>query len=238
MTEHAVYLDLPRFGEALLARALKAPVSDLHEVLGAELRRGATMSERMRPLALGIHMAGNALTVRPGPGDNLMMHRALKMAQRGDVLVIAAEGVLAAQWGYLAALYAEHIGLAGVVVDGSIRDVDVMAERRYPVWATAISPMHPDKQASGSINVPVVCDGVSVNPGDLVVGDGDGVIVVPRAKALEAVEAVEHRVAEEAHAAMRIAAGESLWDIHGVAAAYDKLGLVEQVGCWEATRKR
>ena len=234
MTEHPVYLDLPRFDQALLARALKAPVSDLHEVLGAQLRRGATMSERMRPLALGIRMAGNALTVRPGAGDNFLMHRALKMAQQGDVLVIAAEGVLAAQWGYLAALYAERIGLAGVVVHGSIRDVDVMAERRYPVWATAISPMHPDKQAPGAINVPVLCDGVNVHPGDLVVGDGDGVIVVPRARAFEAVAAVEHRVAEEEHAAARIAAGKTLWDVHDLAAAYDRLRLQEHAGRWQA----
>lgn len=233
MTEHAVYLDLPRLPAALLARALKAPVSDLHEVLGPQMRRAATMSERMRPLALGIRMAGNALTVAPGAGDNLMMHRALKLAQRGDVLVIAAGGVLAAQWGYLAALYAERIGLAGVVVDGSIRDVDEMANMRYPVWATAIHPMHPDKQAPGSLNVPVVCDGVTVNPGDLVVGDGDGVIVVPRARAEEAVGAVEHRVAEETHAAKRIAAGETLWDVHDLGAAYDRLGLEEQAGRWE-----
>ncbi|HEY4371767.1 MAG TPA: RraA family protein [Burkholderiales bacterium] len=237
MTAHPVYLDLPRFDAALLARALKAPVSDLHEVVGPELRGAATMSERMRPLALGIRMAGNALTVQPGAGDNLMMHRALKMAQRGDVLVIAAGGVLAAQWGTLAALYAERIGLAGVVVDGSIRDVDELAHMRYPVWATAISPMHPDKQAAGSINVPVRCDGVTVNPGDLVVGDGDGVIVVPRARAEQAVAAVEHRVAEEALAARRIAAGETLWEVHDLGAAYARLGLAEQAGRWSQDAK-
>src|SRR4051812_44072088 len=175
-----------RVDSPVVERARSCWVSDLHEALGPIAARMATMSERMRPLALGIRMAGAAITVRPAPGDNLFLHRALATAGRDDVLVVAANGEAGAQWGYLAALYAERIGLAGVIVHGTIRDADQLAQMRYPVWATAISPAHPEKKGAGALNVPVVCDGVLVHAGDLVVADGDGVIVVPRARAATA----------------------------------------------------
>lgn len=222
-----VRLSVPRLDAALIERARACAVSDLHEVLPAEVRDAATMSDRMRPLALGIRMAGSAITVRPAPGDNLMLHRALRLAQRGDVLVVAAGGVPAAQWGHLAALYAERIGLAGVVVHGTIRDADALFEMRYPVWATSIHPAHPHKKAPGDVNVPVTCDGVAVHPGDLIVGDGDGVIVVPRAHAAGAVAATERRAQEERRAANEIAAGASLWDLHGLSERYGTLGIRE-----------
>ena len=222
-----------RVHPSVVERARSCWVSDLHEALGPIAARMSTMSARMRPLALGIRMAGAAITVRPAPGDNLFLHRALKSAGRGDVLVVAANDEPGAQWGYLAALYAERIGLAGVVVHGTIRDVDQLAEMRYPVWSTAISAAHPEKVGTGQLNVPVVCDGVLVRPGDLVVGDGDGVIVVPRERALEAVEYCEKRALAEKVAAARIAAGATLWEMHDLDAAYRRLGVVEYDTDWD-----
>ena len=222
--------------EAIVLRARECWVSDLHEALGPIDGRMATMSERMRPLALGIRMAGAAITVRPAPGDNLFLHRALASAGRNDVLVVAAGGESGAQWGYLAALYAQRIGLAGVVVHGTIRDADQLAEMRYPVWATAISPAHPEKKGTGALNVPVVCDGVLVHPGDLVAADGDGVIVIPRERAAAAVEASLRRAAAEREAAKRVAAGATLWELHDLGEAYSRLGIVEHKTGWEGSK--
>ena len=228
-----VYARNKRVDTAIVERARSCWVSDLHEALGPIAARMATMSERMRPLALGIRMAGVAITVRPAPGDNLFLHRALKSAGRDDVLVVAANDEPGAQWGYLAALYAERIGLAGVVVHGTIRDVDQLAQMRYPVWSTAISAAHPEKVGAGALNVPVVCDGVYVRPGDLIVGDGDGVIVIPRERAEEAVEYCEMRGAAEKVAAERIADGSTLWDMHDLDAAYRRLGVIEHLTDWD-----
>ncbi len=228
-----VFARIKRVDAAIVERARSCWVSDLHEALGPIGGRMATMSERMRPLALGIRMAGVAVTVRPAPGDNLFLHRALAGAVAGDVLVVAANGEAGAQWGHLAALYAERIGLAGVVVHGTIRDADPLAAMRYPVWSTAIAPAHPDKKGAGALNVPVVCDGVQVMPGDLVVGDGDGVIVVPRDRAADVVHAAEQRAIAEAEAAARIAAGATLWDLHGLGEAYRHLGVVERDVDWD-----
>ena len=222
-----VRVNVQRLEAALLGMARECAVSDLHEALPAQLRAAATMSHRMRPLMLGIRMAGSAVTVRPAPGDNLMLHRALMLAKAGDVLVVAADGIPAAQWGYLAALYAERIGLAGVVVHGNIRDADDLARMRYPVWATSIHPAHPEKKSAGEVNVSVSCDGVTVDPGDLVVGDGDGVIVIPRDLAASAVAATRKRAEDERVAAKQIAAGATLWDLHGLGERYLSLGIPE-----------
>ena len=228
-----VFIRTRRVDDAIIERARECWVSDLHEALGPIDGRMATMSERMRPLALGIRMAGAAITVRPAPGDNLFLHFALKSAGRNDVLVVAADGEAGAQWGYLAALYAQRIGLAGVIVHGTIRDVDQLAEMRYPVWSTAISPAHPEKKGTGALNAPVVCDGVLVHPGDLVVADGDGVIVVPRKRARAAVETSGRRAVAEEEASKRIAAGATLWELHDLEDAYARLGIVEYGVGWE-----
>jgi len=228
-----VFIRTRRVDDSIIERACECWVSDLHEALGPIDGRMATMSERMRPLALGIRMAGAAITVRPAPGDNLFLHRALKSAGRNDVLVVAAAGEAGAQWGYLAALYAQRIGLAGVIVHGTIRDVDQLAEMRYPVWATAISPAHPEKKGAGALNVPVVCDGVLVHPGDLVVADGDGVIVVPRKRARAAVESCGRRALAEEEAAKRIAGGATLWELHDLEDAYARLGILEHGVGWD-----
>jgi 4-hydroxy-4-methyl-2-oxoglutarate aldolase len=231
--QNVVYRRMRRPDPGLVARIARIPVSDLYEVLPADVRDAALMSPRLRPLALGIRIAGPALTARCAPHDNLMMHRALALAAAGDVLVVDGGEPSGAQWGTLAALYAEHKGLAGVVVEGCIRDADELAARRYPVWSTAISPAHPDKRGAGAVNVPIRCGGVLVHPGDVICADGDGVLVLPPTALAGVVEKGERRMAHEDEAAAAIAAGKSLFELHDLDRAFVASGVPERDAHWD-----
>src|SRR5262249_41730352 len=214
-----VYLKLPRPDPESITRASRIAVSDLYEALPAGSRERALMSSRIRPLISGAGVAGPAVTARCAPNDNLMMHQALLIAEPGDVLVVDGGTPSGAQWGYLAAVYAKKKGLAGVVVEGCIRDVDALIEHRSPVWFRDISPAHPDKKGPGAVNVPVLCGDVLVRPGDLVCPDADGVLIVRREHIETVLAAAESRASHEAAAVEAIQAGRSLFDIHGFAAA-------------------
>jgi 4-hydroxy-4-methyl-2-oxoglutarate aldolase len=226
-----VYLQVERVEAAVCAAAAAVSVADLHEAMGPTAGRMAMMGREMRPLIPGLRVAGPAVTAFCAPGDNLMMHRALYLAKAGDVLVVqAAEG--GAQWGDLAARYAKVKGLAGIVVDGWIRDSDELAALRSPVWATRIGPSSPRKSAGGLVNAPVTCAGARVEPGDLVVADGDGVIVVPRRDAAAVVERARQRMLREEAHRPELEAGRHLWDLHGCAESYAKLDVEEINGPW------
>lgn len=233
MTENVVYRRVRRPDARLVARVAALWVSDLYEALPPAVRDASTMSPRMRPLVGGIRMAGPAVTVQCAPGDNLMMHKGLLLAQRGDVLVVQGGEPSGAQWGDLAALYAEHKGLAGVVVDGCIRDADALMERRYPVWCKTIAPAHPEKRSGGAVNVPTLCDGVMVHPGDVVCADGDGVLVMRPEHLAAAAEKSESRMRHEAEAAAAIKAGRSLFELHDLAAAFAQSGVREIDAHWD-----
>jgi 4-hydroxy-4-methyl-2-oxoglutarate aldolase len=161
-----------------------------------------------------------------------MMHKALLLAEEGDVLVVDGGDASGAQWGHLAALYAKMKGLDGVVVDGCIRDADDLVEQRSPVWFREISPAHPDKKGRGAVNVPVQCGNVLVHPGDLVCADGDGVLVVPRENVEAALFAAENRAVQEAEAVKAIEAGKSLFEIHNLSGAFEATGLKVIDGIW------
>jgi 4-hydroxy-4-methyl-2-oxoglutarate aldolase len=185
-----------------------------------------TMAPNMRPLLEGVRIAGPAVTAFCPPGDNLMMHRALYLAGKGDVLVVASPES-GAQWGDVAAYYALRKGLAGIVVDGFIRDVDELRAMRSPVWATKIGPSSPQKAGHGLVNAPIVCAGVRVEPGDLVVADGDGVIVLPKRDAAAIVERALERTRREAGQRAEIDAGGHPWHMHGAATNYAKMDIEE-----------
>lgn len=226
MSGAIIYTRIPRPERRLIAEAGTLGIADLHEALGAVAGRMALMSPRMRPLSAGIRISGPAVTAYNYPGDNLMLHKALQLAEPGDVLVLTnGGGTQGALWGELAARYATRKGLAGVIVEGSIRDTDELRAMRFPVWSTAISPSHPDKRSPGAVNMPIVCDGALVNPGDVIVADGDGVLVVPRDRLEAVVEAARMRQSKEAGLKERIAAGESLFDIFGMQEIIDSLGI-------------
>ena len=136
-----VYTRIPTCDPELVRQAAACGVADMHEALGAIVGRQALMSPRMRPLNPGLRIAGQAVTAFNFDGDNLMMHRALRLATEGQVLVTSNGGVSrGAQWGEMATLNARRKGLAGVIVDGDVRDADAIMAMRFPVWSTAIRP--------------------------------------------------------------------------------------------------
>lgn len=216
-----------RVAPELVAHSREVTVADVHEAMGPA-GRAALMSARMRPLSPGQRIAGPAVTAFCWPGDNLMMHRALYLAQPGDVLVVVCQAELSgAQWGDMATRYALRKGLAGIVVQGCARDVDQVRALGLPVWSTHIHPIHPDKSGHGFVNAPVVCEGARVCPGDLIVADGDGVIAVPRADAERVMAAAQARMRKEDEAAEKVAAGAAVWDLSGAGASYAKMDIEE-----------
>lgn len=226
-----VYLQVDRVDEVTCAAAGRVSVADLHEAMGGISGRLAMMSPEMRPLIRGLRIAGPAVTAYCAPGDNLMMHRALYLARTGDVLVVHAPES-GAQWGDLAGLYAKQKGLAGIIVDGYIRDTDELTAMGSPVWSTRIGPSSPQKKGPGLVNAPINCAGVRVEPGDLVVADGDGVIVVPRADAARVVEVARQRMQREETHRPEIEAGKHPWQLHGCEDIYRKLDVEEINGPW------
>jgi len=231
-----VFLRVNRVDAGLCRQALEVTVSDLHEAASAR-GRGGLMSSRMRQMQKGGRIAGPAVTAFCAPGDNLMMHRALYLAQPGDVLVVVCDAETSgAQWGDMATRYAMRKGLAGVVVQGCVRDTDTVEALGCKVWATHVLSIHPDKKGHGFVNTPVVCDGVTVNPGDLVMADGDGVICVPRAEAEATVQAALARMRKEEEMAKAIERGEAVWDLGGSAASYAAMDIEEIDGAFDDPR--
>lgn len=156
------------------------------------------------------NMVGVALTVKARPGDNLMLHKALNMIEPGDVVVVSNEGDRSQSlMGEVMAPYAKSRGVAGFVFDGPMRDIDSLYDGGVPFYATGTTPGGPFKEGPGEINVPIACGGIMVNPGDIIVGDPDGVIVIPRRDAERVLEAARKfmeqdqsklKAAQEGHA--------------------------------------
>lgn len=228
MTQSRVFLKVNRVDAAVVERAQDVTVADVHEAMGVA-GRPALLGARMRPISEGQkRIAGPAVTAFCWPGDNLMMHRALYLSQPGDVLVVVCQAELSgAQWGDLATRYALNKGLAGVVVQGCVRDVDQVRALELPVWSTHIWPMHPDKRGHGFVNAPVVCEGVEIRPGDLIVADGDGVIRIPRGEASKVVAAATEKMKKEDQVAEQVRGGAAVWELSGAAAIYASLQIAE-----------
>lgn len=232
-----IYRRIPRPDPALLRRAARFGIADLHEGLGEIAGRMCLMSPGMTPIAPGQKVCGPAVTAWNFPGDNLAIHAALDVAQGGDVLVLTnGGGNQGALWGDVACTFACKKGLAGTVVHGACRDLDAIRELGYPVWSTAVSVEHPKKRGPAAVNVPVVADGVLVEPGDVIVGDSDGVLVIPRALLETAVANAEARAASEVEFRRRIEAGEVLFDILGMRSMVEGLGISVKDCTWEEDR--
>lgn len=160
--------------------------------VGDCLGRMAAMDSRIKGLSQGMKVVGPALTVKVPPSDNLMIHKALTLVKPGDVLVIDGGGDHAwALLGFLMVSTAIKLGLAGMVVDGCIRDAAEIRASGFPVFAAGINPNGPMKNGPGEINFPIQCGGQLIHPGDMIVADDDGVVVVPRAHAAGTVDKVK-----------------------------------------------
>lgn len=191
----------------LVKKAAQFQAAILADVNG---RRGA-LHGAISPLHPTMKLCGTALTVDVRPGDNLMIHAALAIAQPGDVLVVDGKGDLSsALMGAIMMNQSKAIGLAGVVIDGAVRDYDDLCALGFPVFARGLNPNGPTKNIAGRLNWPVSLGGVSVNPGDLIVGDADGVVVIEREKVESILVAAAKKVADEAARIEGIRSGQQL----------------------------
>lgn len=187
-----------------------------------------TMDHEIKPVYDGVSVAGTAVTVNTYPGDNLMVHKAVTMAKPGDMLIIDAnEYTEAGLWGELVSTSCKEHDLAGTVIDGAVRDVDEIAELDYPVFSRAISPKGSYKAHPGSINVPISCGGVAVEPGDIVVGDDEGVSVVRKDEAESVLEAAKQKLEAEEEMLTDIRDGEYIFELAGMDEKYEALDIEE-----------
>lgn len=231
--QSVVYKRIPRLDPVLIERAKRINVADLHEGLGPVIGRQCLMQPQMRALFPTARVCGQAITSFNFPGDNLMLHAAFRVAEPGDILVLTNGGSpQGALWGEIASYYSRIRKLGGAVIDGATRDTSQITEMAFPVFASHVSVSYPGKRGPGAVNVPVVVAGATVNPGDLIVGDADGVIVIPPSHIEVAIRNAEARMAKEAELKRRLDEGRTLYDLTGMKALFEAAAIEEIDAIW------
>jgi 4-hydroxy-4-methyl-2-oxoglutarate aldolase len=224
---HVIITDPPRASLEEVDRLQQFGVATIHEAIG----RVGLLDPRLRPIQTGVRVAGTAVTVECWPGDNLMIHAAVEQCRPGDLLVVtttseSTDGV----FGELLATSLQSRGVRGLVTTTGVRDTEELRAMSFPVWSAAVSAQGTVKATAGSVNVPVAIGRTVVRPGDVVVADDDGIVLVPRRDSAVAIEAATARVAKEEQTRAALAVGELGLDRYGLRSLLAELGVEYRKG--------